>query len=256
VSDSTAPTPETLLPEACGPEPAKLMPEACGPVTPPFVPNENMPNLVLAALRKTVSKDTVGLHSPAVERLALVLNIIRWKIWFGPRGDTPGLKQIEMDALWRWALGGMWPTAWPVREEPHRHAVLILNYDRIDEADVEVIRQKTKRALTTGLWFWQTREDEELAKHYQRAGAAAELRKQALEIARPILDMCEIGGWPDFAPALTRIFCAELPGQPKEAAYRFMEAMMPEITGEVVHADTIDRSVNRAHEKTENSDRF
>jgi hypothetical protein len=236
VSDSTAPLPP-------------LKPEADGPVTPPFAPKENpdkpeenMPDIVRAALSEAVRKNMLGLHSSAVV-LAHVVNIIRWRLWAGPRGGSPGLKQTDMDVLRRWARDSIWPAAWPVRQ--HGYAALVGNYTRMD--DDEVARLKTKRAREIGLWFWQTKEDEERAirEHMRPLRTAAEPRERALELARPILDRPEIKGRDDFEVALVEIFCAQT-GQSRESGCRFVAAMMPHITGESVHAAAIRQSVNRA----------
>jgi hypothetical protein len=97
--------------------------------------------------------------------------------------------------------------------------------------------------------------EEEIPDH-QSAIAAAEVRKRALEIGRPILNLRLIGGWRDFAMELRAIFCTELDQETRRAP-RFIAAVTPDVTavttnavgksvgGKTVRIDTVKHFVNR-----------
>jgi hypothetical protein len=124
--------------------PARVMPEAAGPVVPPFDPKVT-PEIVLDALRKAVSGDTVlGLHSRVVELLTHILNFIRWKLWAGPRCDSPGREQIEKVAWERWAIHGSGTINsrfWPAAEQGY---AVPTGHMRWDNMDVAAYRRRSR----------------------------------------------------------------------------------------------------------------
>jgi hypothetical protein len=232
------------------------MPEGAGPVVPLFVPKVT-PEVVLDGLREAVSEDTVlSLHNPVVERLTHILNLIRWKLWAGPRCDSQGREQIEK-AVWEdWTRHNIWPVAQQGYADPGGHTRWInmdLAAQRATQREREELRQSQtdEGPLLEDERAAREREEkvsalEHEAARHERAVAAADVRRRTLELAAPILSMRKISGWHDFAAKLLVIFCAELPSQSKDAAYRFIARVMPAVTGEAVRPGTLKKFVNRS----------
>jgi hypothetical protein len=253
--------------------PPRVMPEAAGPVVPPFNPKVT-PEIVLDALHKAVSGDTrLSLHSPPVKHLTHILNFIRWKVWAGPRRDSPGREQIEKVTWERWAIHGSGvinyhQELWPAAEQGYAVPTGHMRWDNMDVAvlqapqnELEGLRklQTTKPITLKEENAAREREkriselEREIPRH-ERVITAASVRKRALEIGWPILSMCKISGWHDFAAELQAIFCDELPGQGPEAADRFMVAVLPAVTDETVRVGTIKGHVNRVARQSRDTD--
>jgi hypothetical protein len=249
--------------DPAAPRPVGLQPETDGFVF-PFLPIIT-PEIALAAVRKAASKDTVlSLHSPVVKHLAHVLNIIRWKLSAGPRCDSPSREQINEDeAAWQhWVRHGIWPEARQGYAVRTRH----VRPDNIDVAALQATERELEelRKCQTGeeLSLEQERAthkrkekiaklEKEIIPGHRRGVTDAEIRKRALEIGQPILNLRLIGEWHDFAMELRAIFCAELNQEPKRAP-RFVAAVWPDVTvvtsnvpGKTVAVGTVRRFVNR-----------
>jgi hypothetical protein len=153
--------------------------------------------------------------------------------------------------------GGIWPETWQGYAHPGSR-LRRLNMDclvlreaegRRKELRAEQERQRSNMRLEAEIAAREREEEikavEAKIEELRRPVDEAKIRRNALVLARPILDKREVKGWSDFAGELQAIFCAELPGQGPEAADRFMVAILPAVTGETVRVGTIKGSVNR-----------
>jgi hypothetical protein len=139
------------MPDPAAPRPVELQPETDGFIF-PFLPIIT-PKLALEAARKAASKDKkLSLHTPEIERLAHILNFVRWKLWAGPRCDSPSQEQIDEDkAAWEtihdmartgrsnWARDGIWPdvaTALIKGQIVRQGYAVRTRHERLDNIDV------------------------------------------------------------------------------------------------------------------------
>ena len=176
-------------------------------------PGPFTPERVLALLRDEVLKGDAILPrstDPAITHLARALNIFWWKVkgWTGPwREEQEQLKRIE-EAIW-------------VLTE-------ILPAQRKDYAAIPA--EMKHGDMTTGAE--EARAD--LAACDALVTAAHAARKRGLPLALNMMLVMSkpTKRWKDFAEDLRAIFDHALPDRPKAAAYRFIMAVTPAITGQ------------------------
>jgi hypothetical protein len=184
------------------------VPERGGVSADPFTPEA-----VFALLRGTVLKDDATLPrstDPTIAHLARVLNILRWKVqgWTGP---------------WR-----------EEQEQRQRIATAISVLTEILPAERE-----NYAATIGGFERWSMMDDAaearaDLAAFDALVTAARAARERGLPLALNTMIALSQSTerWKDFAEELQAIFHSALPSQGKAAAYRFIVAVTPAITGE------------------------
>jgi hypothetical protein len=182
---------------------APIIPWAAGPFT---------PEGVFALLRDKVMKGDAILPrstDPAIAHLALMLNMFWWEVkgWTGPWREEQEQLQRVHEAIWT--------------------LTEILPAQRKDYAAIPAAIERWNMTAAA-----EARAD--LAAFDALVTAAHAARERGLPLA---LNMMLVMGkpterWKDFAEDLRVIFGHALPGRPKAAAYRFIMAVTPAITGQ------------------------
>jgi hypothetical protein len=226
------------------------------------------PKGVFALLRHEVLKDNATLPRStdrAFAHLARVLNTLQWKVqgWTGPWPKEQEQLQRIAEAIW--VLTEILPAQ---RED---YAASPGNYERWGRTDAAVgarahraefdmlIGAERARLAAAGVPANLAAYDANVKKARARNAemevradlAAAEARARlaafdalitaarvARELGLPLANNLELvvnpptERWKDYAEYLQMIFHSALPGRPKAAAYRFIVAVTPAITGQ------------------------
>ena len=182
---------------------APIIPWADGPFT---------PEGVFALLRDTVLKGNATLPratDPAITTLANALNMFWWKVkgWTGPWREEQEQLQRVQEAIWT--------------------LTEILPAQRKDYAAIPAAIERWNMTAAA-----EARAD--LATFDALVTAAHTARERGLPLALNMMLVMSkpTERWKDFAEDLRVIFDHALPDRPKAAAYRFIMAVTPAITGQ------------------------